>query len=426
MKKIKLFQLLTCFVIAEIGSAQNTTSSPYSSFGLGDLEEQLLTPQMAMGHTKYGWADPSFLNIANPASHSTIVTPIFDLSLAVNAISLTNETSSADFSNTYFRNVVLGLPLKGSWGMSLGLIPYSKVGYDTKSTQNDSELGNVDYIYQGSGGLNQFFWGNGINIHSDSLQQLSIGINTGFIFGSINRNRFVFPDANSGTFNVTSQNDNFMKGFSFNAGLMYNIKINEKLKIGIGTTYELSTKLNAIQTNLEHTFAGNQIADTISFDSLTGKISVPEKINIGLSTVIDGKWTLMLDYSTQDWSKFNSLNNSNEGLVKQSQLAFGLQFLHDAKDLKLVRRTRYRIGSRFNNTNLNIGEQLKEFGITFGLGIPLKFRGGISSSLNVSGEFGQRGVSSSTIVKEQFSRWMVGFSFTPDFHDRWFAKRKIN
>ena len=69
-------------------------------------------------------------------------------------------------------------------------------------------------------------------------------------------------------------------------------------------------------------------------------------------------------------------------------------------------------GLRVNN------EEIKEFGISFGVGLPL---GGLSN-VNVGLEISQRGQKESGLLQETLIGFRVGLSL----NDVWFIKRKYN
>ena len=64
---IYLFFLFFC---AESVLAQNQTNSPYSRFGIGDLQSNILSEYAAMGGTSIGSYNPNIINPYNPASYS--------------------------------------------------------------------------------------------------------------------------------------------------------------------------------------------------------------------------------------------------------------------------------------------------------------------------------------------------------------------
>ena len=77
------------------------------------------------------------------------------------------------------------------------------------------------------------------------------------------------------------------------------------------------------------------------------------------------------------------------------------------------------MGFRHEKTGIitnNFG--IKETGINFGVGLPLNGY----SNVNIGFEYGTRGNSESSLLKEKFWAMRVGFSL----NDLWFVKRKFN
>ena len=75
---------------------------------------------------------------------------------------------------------------------------------------------------------------------------------------------------------------------------------------------------------------------------------------------------------------------------------------------------------RLEQTGLVVNnESIEEFGISFGVGIPV---GRLFSNANLSFEWGQRGTTASNLVKETFLNVNISLSL----NDRWFEKRKFN
>ena len=63
--------------------------------------------------------------------------------------------------------------------------------------------------------------------------------------------------------------------------------------------------------------------------------------------------------------------------------------------------------------------QLEDYGITFGVGFPVRT---IKSSLNLSFTYGTRGTTEYNLVKENYG--IVTFNVT--LHDLWFRKRRFD
>ena len=61
--------------------------------------------------------------------------------------------------------------------------------------------------------------------------------------------------------------------------------------------------------------------------------------------------------------------------------------------------------------------QLDDFGVSFGLGLPV-YRS--LSKINIAVQAGQRGTLANGLIREQYVRLSLGFSFA----DKWFNKYK--
>jgi len=69
-----------------------------------------------------------------------------------------------------------------------------------------------------------------------------------------------------------------------------------------------------------------------------------------------------------------------------------------------------------NNTDI------KNFGITFGVGLPLSTAAGGFSNINLGFEVGKRGTTEMMLIEENYFKINLGLSL----NDKWFLKRKIN
>jgi len=67
----------------------------------------------------------------------------------------------------------------------------------------------------------------------------------------------------------------------------------------------------------------------------------------------------------------------------------------------------------------------EERGLTFGLGIPILAQQSLSS-LNISFQFGQRGLNEANALKESFIGMNFGLIVSPSSFDKWFRKRKLD
>ena len=85
------------------------------------------------------------------------------------------------------------------------------------------------------------------------------------------------------------------------------------------------------------------------------------------------------------------------------------------------KRTVYRAGIRFEKSGLVINdESIKEFGISFGIGLPVG-ESRLLSNANIGFEYGQRGTTKNNLIQEDFLNVQLSLSL----NDRWFQKRKF-
>ena len=410
--------------------SQTTTNSPYSIFGVGDLETPAFSSSIAMGNSKYALVFPYSINIANPASYGFLPLPTFDVGFTSNFLSISYNDSTKKGSGTYFKNMAFAFPVsKRWWASSFGIVPYSKMGYNISSTDSIINFGTVNYTYKGSGGVNRFFIGNAFNLLKDSIHQFSLGVNISYLFGTLEKISRVMPEASLLAYNTKTQSAVTVGDFFIDAGAIYSRKINNNWNVSAGGDYEFATKLNATNSILTESYTGSgldeDIKDTIALDTVSESINLPSKIGVGISVFYKNQWLFSTDYSLQDWTQFNYFGK-NSGLAKQQQFSFGIQYNYNAKEREnIFKMMWYRTGFRYANTPLVLkNDQLKEYGITFGVGIPMGEKS--KGSFNLSLETGIRGENKNGLAREQFTNIIFGFSFTPSYYDRWFVKPKID
>ena len=67
------FAFLILFLFSFSLRAQVSTSSPYSRYAVGDLQQGGFAKNLGMGGLRYGLMQPFNINFANPASYSTLL-----------------------------------------------------------------------------------------------------------------------------------------------------------------------------------------------------------------------------------------------------------------------------------------------------------------------------------------------------------------
>ena len=161
MKTNKLIALIALLASAVFGAAaQNGTVSPYSGYGYGLLRDAATSIQRSMGGVGYAMNSGRQINAMNPASYAAIdsLTFLFDMGVNLDLLWNSEKQSSGTVSD---RNTSGGLdyvtmqfPLGRYMGGSVGLVPFSSVGYSFGTSIN-----NGFDSRQGSGNLSELYLG---------------------------------------------------------------------------------------------------------------------------------------------------------------------------------------------------------------------------------------------------------------------------
>ncbi|MBI3502419.1 MAG: hypothetical protein HY063_11560 [Bacteroidetes bacterium] len=416
-----------------ISVGQSFTNSPYSRFGLGELQYGGFASNIPLGGIynalRNDTTAPYFINTSNPASHSSLRLTAFDFGVRSNFTKL--ETTGKKFSSnqTALSHMALAFPVTKWWGASFGLLPYSSVGYKIHTEQSQDSIGTVKYSYQGEGGLNQLYFGNGFRI-----KNFSLGVNAAYLFGDlVFSSRDSFPSG-SGFYNTRFSQTTRVSNFYFTLGTQYKIQLKKNWSLTLGATGGMKSYLKAKRSTFAATYTNyfgvEVMKDTILNDQdVKDTVIIPMMFGGGVVLKKGDKWLFGFDYSLQQWSSFSSLNQA--GLLKNSQrISFGVQYVPNKSagtKESYAKKIFYRAGFRYASSYLDLNNvQLKDRAITFGAGFPLKkIKVGDTYSqsiINVAVELGQFGTTENNLVREKYVKVILGFTL----NDKWFIKRKYD
>jgi len=417
-----LIAFLLLFFVSERTMAQARISSPYSRYGVGDLWQNHYSVTLAgMGNVGLAIRSNNYLNIKNPASYTGFDSTsfLFDVSALgmYTTLKTTEISQSADYGSLGY--ILFGTPVTKWWRATFGLIPFSNVGYYVTEEKIVDDVGKVQFIYEGSGGLNQLHLGNGFKI----TENLSIGFNASYVWGVIDRRRRVtFPDS---LFMMSTRIDNFdhVSDMMFDIGAQYFIPMKNGMELGVGLVVKPGVNLNSTRKYLaQNYFGGEDIEfprDTVAYDASTrGTLEFPLGVGGGVSLRRADNFTVSMDVNWRNWKEYKSYGRS-DSLQNSFSIHLGSEYIPKHNSITSYwHRVRYRLGVRYENTYLEINNQpIKEFGISFGLGFPFRRS---KSMLNFAFEFGNRGTVENNLVQENFIKFTFGLSI----YERWFVKNK--
>jgi len=412
--------------------SQSTTNSPYSRYGIGVIRPQSFSQNFGMGGTGIGHRSDRSINLLNPASFSAIAVTTFDLGFTNNSLWLEDGTESQYQNNPYIDHIAFAFPiLKNKWGMSFGFLPYSNMGYKYDEVINDSIAGAISYYSQGEGAINKAYFGNGFALNIDSNSLISFGVNAYFLFGSMEQDEKIIYGDLPGSFNLWRVNDVSVSDFGVDFGLQYQKRFknaeDEQYKFTAGATYTLANDLNAKRTEIIRSFSGNvdfgTIKDTSKFDEdVEDIIQLPAELGVGLSLEKQNTWLLSLDYKMANWGSIAS-NDALYSYKSNYSLAAGIQFIPKYDGHNYLQRMAYRVGAKYSNSYIAVNNvDWSEYGITFGIGMPVRKSGSSYPRLNLGFEYGNRGTTDSGLIKEKFFNFNIGVTINA----MWFGKRKYD
>jgi hypothetical protein len=425
--KIVILLLLT----AQFSAGQKLVNSPYARFGPGLLEPAGTFKSLSMGRTGVADSDPLNISYQNPASYASLDTNsfVFDFGFDYRIIVLSDASGNYKSDDMNFHHLIMGFPIGKNAGFATGIIPYSSGYYNLSKTIGpgdpgyDPIIGETVETHKGTGGFNKFFFGFGIN----PFGGLSLGANMTFLFGELERsNGYSFLDDNN-TFDNISTESVRLQGFNFDLGLQYKFDLKNGLNVTTGVKYSNTSKykgqtesMSALFTSL---YTGTPYSiDTLSYASSEDEpITLPGSLAFGVALGKKDKFMVTAEYSSTDWSKAVYIGHDNY-FVKSNSINFGGEIIPDKfANFNFLNRVAYRFGGHITDSHIMVnGEQLKEFGITFGVGLPLKRS---NSRTNLYFEYGQRGGSFDLgLHKETYYNFGISFNF----YDYWFIKRKYD
>ena len=391
--------------------AQEGTTSPYSFYGIGTFKFHGTAENRSMGGIGV-FSDSIHLNLKNPAGYAALRLINFSVGASHQTSKQKNDTESQNVSTTSLDYLAMGIPM-GKFGMGFGLTPYTAVGYHFYSDISDGLT-----EYTGSGGLNKAF----LSLAYQVTPELAIGVDGNYNFGKI-ENTAISQKPNL-QYGSRSYNSSELYGFSVNFGAIYKKMITNNLELSGAVTYTPETNFNSDNYRKVATIsimpAGIFTVDESEIDMANTKFAFPSQFTIGAGISKPKYWGVGAEYTLQETSSFSNRSFVTENVTYKnaSKFRLGGYFIPDYNSFgNYIQRVAYRAGIRYEQTGLNMdGHEINEFGISFGLGMPV---GRLFSNFNLGFEIGRRGTTDFGLIQENFFNTFLSFSL----NDRWFEKR---
>lgn len=403
--------------------AQNSYS-PYSVFGVGDVQGMDLAHNYAMGGLGVSNGTPFHLNNKNPALLTYNRVVVFETAVSTEQKTLSSSELSQNNFTGGLGYLAFGFPvIRDVWTISFGMMPYTIVNYEA------SDLGFVDGTedpfrtkFSGSGGVSQAYFATGLKL----FKGMSIGFRAAYLFGSIKKEtEFFVTNTSYQTADAASSSFSDV-GFGFGAAYSLELTENEKY-INFGVTYDIGGDRNV--TKLEELERRSLSGDKISpdeppylvTDNLKGSVELPSTLGIGITFEKKLRWTVGADLYTGKWSNFRDFDGESEGFVDRTEIALGGSIIPDAFSVgSYLKRVTYMMGVNYQKTPYKInGEEIDDFGINFGVTLPLRNL----SRLSLAFKVGQRGTTDNDLIQERYFKAYLGITVNDN---KWFIRRKFD
>lgn len=378
------------------------------------------------------YTDSIHVNLRNPAAYSQLgLDQVENGRLAVYSGALTrkdlNLKTAADAERNAITNLeylALGFNLKDGFGIGFGIMPYSSIGYTLLSESVNADGAEVINLYEGEGGLNRVYFSAAYEFFED----FSFGVTANFNFGELtNINTQTVENVQFGT---RDEKISKVDGMDFNYALQYNPKIKEKHRLFASVRINTQANLSATNSRQLGSYLVSEAATIEAIDvNLEAEglrrtdLRIPTTYTLGLGYGEEKKWFLGAEYSTQTWDNFSNefLGIDNIRYQDANNISVGGFYIPDYDAFNgYFKRVTYRAGARFGSSGMIVNDvAINDFGITFGVGLPL---GRSLPNINLGFEIGKRGTTEANLVEENYIKINLGFSF----NDIWFLKRKIN
>ncbi len=414
---ISLLALLTTGV-----AGQKVVNTPFARYGIGNLELQGNFRTRAMGGISSGVRDNITLNYLTPASYSSTDTTsfLFDFGIDYSVAELKGDGLRYHSQDITFAHLMMGFPIMKGWGVAAAVMPYANGSYDIGYRSEGSGVtGSLYELHNGSGGFQKALLGTGARI----LPFVSVGANLFYMFGEETRiNDFAFT-ADNNYYNTRKQGTSGMRGFGYDASVqfMFNLSGGRFINAGLTYTPAYDLKTNNENITMRYSTASSSIYtfDTLVYAKLSTTSKMPQSLRAGFSLGKSDKLTAGADIVYTRWTKA-SLPGAYGAYIDALSLHAGAEYIPERySNYSFFDRIEYRIGCRYGEGyTLFGGDELKEYGITFGTGIPMKrSRSRISLMVDLSTRGGNGSI-------PQETRISVGASL--NLYDYWFIKRQYD
>ena len=419
--------------------AQPKDNAPYSRLGLGEPVNHTLS-SAGFGGLSAGYMDPLHVNLLNPASYGWLGAATFEVGMFAERSTIKTNEQSANVTTGNLSHLVLAFPMRNAlndvlenkqrkffWSMNIALLPNTSIGYDIQTEESNAVSDSIINVFQGTGGTNKLVWGNGIR-----YKDFSAGVNISYLFGQLESIREVrISDIGNAYLDQFIDNTS-IRGLQWTFGAQYKLDLDKKkmkderykhsksIVFGIygNPATNFKTRSTALRIGINEQLAPI-IRDTAFNESdLRQDGKLPTELTLGFVYQELNKLRVGLEYSYANWSKYEN-DAKPDQLYNSNRVALGVEYSPDATSYNnYLKRIRYRAGFYYKDDPRL--EDLKNYALTFGFGLPVILPRGQTSFVNLAFEIGR--YQTDNKIDENFMKMSLGFTLNDG---TWFYKRKF-
>ena len=426
MKRIRI--IFAALLFAAVGATAQI-NSPYSMYGYGIIADRATSMQRQMGGVGYAMNSGRQINVMNPASYAAIdsLTFLFDLGASFSPQWSKENTKDGVVRQTSYGGgvdyITMQFPLGKNFGGSIGMVPYSRVGYAF-----GNEIVNGTRTNSGTGGINELYAG-----FSGKFHGLSAGVNINYGFGQLANTVYASPSTGG-----QSKFEHVLRvrDWRYTAGVQYTARPSRFSKVVVGATFSPRSSMHGTTWGTQLESQAGSVPDTIAGPvDLKNSYYNPASFGGGMSYTYEKTSRIMVegDFTLQKWSDapYQTLYVNSD---KKAVLAPGMEFYDRLKYAvggeyipnirgNYLQRITYRAGAYFVDDYLriranNTDNRMKEYGLTCGFGFPTPEG---KTMVNLGVEWKKRFTAPTNLLTENYLNVTLGINF----NEVWFWQRKI-
>lgn len=410
IKKLKYSFIFFC-LITSLLNAQNT--STYTRYGIGDIFYGYSARTMALSFSGSAMLNSDYVAIVNPASWSALTRTRIEFSFSYDELKLSNSSETRYYGDGIFRGFTFAFPVSKDNGIAvaMGIVPYSRINYESIQRVEDESTGNYIQKYEGVGGLSRIFIGGTTNLPYDFI----LGATLDYYFGNLNYTSSI-EFLNSSVFPSKYQLQFAPTGFGTTLGLI-TPNMSELLNVSSISNFRLALSTNWIsdlQTDTSFVSRSATIVDSLYFGKT--EMVVPMRLNAGVHIAFNSVYNFALDYFYQQWTSFklSGINQLNLRDVNKFSLGFEYRPAR-AISMNFLEQIMWRAGVSYEMSQYEFNNYgLHQFSVSGGFSLPIS----PENTFDIGLEYAIRGSKENDLLQENFFRIDLGISFG----DIWFTR----